>query len=171
MTALTQYLSDLPGREDGEKVGDARSRCEHCQLAFVQLSNVIERHIRLLSQGCDGSLVPGTFARRRGQEKPVHTSLSSEETFPRWVGCFAELQSLHGPVCQQCRMLFFFRASCPPSLTIHCADSPGKHRRFPTIHRGSSPGFLCGNNGVSSHGMTRNVGQRAHERGYAVNLH
>jgi len=46
MTALTQYLSDLPGREDGEKVGDARSSCEHCQLAFVQLSNVIERHIR-----------------------------------------------------------------------------------------------------------------------------
>jgi hypothetical protein len=65
MTALTQYLSDLPGREDGEKVGDARSSCEHCQLAFVQLGNVIERHMRLWGQGRDGSLVPGAFARRR----------------------------------------------------------------------------------------------------------
>src|SRR5205814_7715784 len=35
MTALTQYLSDLPGREDGEKAGDARTDCEPCQLAFV----------------------------------------------------------------------------------------------------------------------------------------
>jgi hypothetical protein len=76
MTALTQYLSDLPGREDGEKVGDARSSCEHCQLAFVQLGNVIERHMRLLGQGRDGSLVPGAFARRRGRGKPVHASLS-----------------------------------------------------------------------------------------------
>ena len=40
MTALTQYLSDLPGREDGEKAGDARPDCERCQLAFVQLGQL-----------------------------------------------------------------------------------------------------------------------------------
>ena len=144
MTALTQYISDLPGREDGEKVGDARSSCEHCQLAFVELGNVIDRHGQLLGQGFDGSLVPGTFARRRGREKPLHTSLSYDETFPQWVVCFAVLHSLDGPVRQKCRMLFFLSAYCPPSITIHCADSPGKHSRFPAIQRDPSPGFLCG---------------------------
>jgi len=66
MAALTQYLSDLPGREDGEKVGDAGTDCERCQLAFVQLGNLLDRHVRLLGQGFYGSLVRGTFARRRG---------------------------------------------------------------------------------------------------------
>jgi hypothetical protein len=66
MTALTQYLSDLPGHEDGEKVGDARSSCEHCQLAFVQLGNVIDRHVRLSGQGFDGARVRRAFARMRG---------------------------------------------------------------------------------------------------------
>jgi hypothetical protein len=35
MTVLTQHLSDLSGREDGEKASDARPDCEHCQLVFV----------------------------------------------------------------------------------------------------------------------------------------
>jgi hypothetical protein len=76
MTALTQYLSDLPGREDGEKAGDARTDCERCQLAFVQTGNLIDRHVRLLGQGCDGSLARGASARMHGRGKPVHVSLS-----------------------------------------------------------------------------------------------
>ena len=76
MTVLTQYLSDLPGREDGKKAGDTRPDFEHGQLAFVQLGNVIDRHVRLSGQGFDGSLVRGTVARMRGRGKPVHMSLS-----------------------------------------------------------------------------------------------
>ena len=76
MTALTHYLSDLPDREDGEKAGDARLGFERCQLAFVQLDNLIDRHVRLLGQVFDGSLVRGAFAGMRGREKPVHGSLS-----------------------------------------------------------------------------------------------
>lgn len=76
MTALTQYLSDLPGREDGEKTGDARTDFKHCQLVFVQLGNLIARHVRFSGQGFDGSLVRGAFARMRGRGKPVYGSLS-----------------------------------------------------------------------------------------------
>jgi hypothetical protein len=76
MTALTQYLSDLPGREDGEKAGDARTDGAHCQLAFVQTGHLIDRHVRLLGQGFDGSLVRGASAGMRGRGKPVHMSLS-----------------------------------------------------------------------------------------------
>jgi len=76
MTALTQYLSDLTGREDGEKAGDTRTDFEHCQLAFVQPGNLIDRHVRLSGQGFDGSLVRGAFARMHGRGKPVHGSLS-----------------------------------------------------------------------------------------------
>jgi hypothetical protein len=54
-----------------------RSDCEHCQLVFVQLGNVIYRHVRLVGQGFNGSLVRGAFARMRGRRKPVHLSLSS----------------------------------------------------------------------------------------------
>jgi hypothetical protein len=77
MTVLTQYLSDLPDREDGEKASDARPDCEHCQLVFVQMGNVIDRQVRFSGQGFDGSLVYGAFARMRGRGKPVHASLSS----------------------------------------------------------------------------------------------
>ena len=76
MTALTQYLSDLPDREDGEQAGDARTDFEPGQLAFVQLGNVIDRHVRLSGQGFDGALVRGAVARMRGRGKPVHVSLS-----------------------------------------------------------------------------------------------
>ena len=76
MTALTQYLSDLPDREDGEKAGDARPDFERCQLAFVQLDNLIDRHVRLSGQIFDGALVRRAFARMRGRGKPVHGSLS-----------------------------------------------------------------------------------------------
>jgi hypothetical protein len=82
MTALTQYLSDLPGREDSEKAGDARTDCEHCQLVCVQLGNVLDRHVRLSGQGFDGALVRGAVARLRGREKPVHGSLSCGEYVP-----------------------------------------------------------------------------------------
>ena len=34
MVMLTQYLSDLPHRKDGEKAGDARTNFEPCQLVF-----------------------------------------------------------------------------------------------------------------------------------------
>ena len=76
MTTLTQYLSDLPGREDSEKAGDARTDFEHCQLVCVQLGNLIERHVRLSGQGFDGALVRRAFTRMRGRGKPVHGSLS-----------------------------------------------------------------------------------------------
>ena len=76
MTALTQYLLDLPHREDGEKAGDACSGCEHGQLVFVQLDNVLDRHVRLAGQGFDGALVCGAFARLCGRGKPAHMSLS-----------------------------------------------------------------------------------------------
>ncbi len=66
MTALTQYLSDLPSREDSEKAGDARTDFEHCQLVCVQLGNVIEGHVRLSGQGFDGALVRRAFTRMRG---------------------------------------------------------------------------------------------------------
>jgi hypothetical protein len=46
MTALTQYVSDLAEREDAEKAGDACAGGKHCQLAFVQLGNVIDWHVR-----------------------------------------------------------------------------------------------------------------------------
>jgi len=76
MTALTQYLSDLPGREDSEKVSDARTNCERCQLAFVELGNLINWPVRLLGQDFDSSLVRGTFAPGRGRGKPMHMLLS-----------------------------------------------------------------------------------------------
>lgn len=66
MTALTQYVSDLTDREDAEKGGDACTDCEHCQLAFVQLGNLLDRHVRFFGQGFDGSLVRGAFVRMRG---------------------------------------------------------------------------------------------------------
>jgi hypothetical protein len=70
--ALTQYLSDLPGREDGEKAGNARTDCEYCQLVFVQLGNLNDWHVRFSGQGFDGSLVRGAFARMRGRGKSGH---------------------------------------------------------------------------------------------------
>ena len=76
MTALTQYRSDLPGREDGEKAGDARTGFELCQLVFVQPGNLIDRHVRFSGQGFDSALVRGAFARLRGRGKTVHVSLS-----------------------------------------------------------------------------------------------
>jgi hypothetical protein len=76
MTALMQYLSNLPHREDGEKASGARPDCEPCQLVFVELGNFIDRHVRLSGQGFDGALMCGTFARLRGRGKPVHVSLS-----------------------------------------------------------------------------------------------
>ena len=76
MTVLTQYLSDLPDREDSEKAGDARPDFERCQLPFVQLGNLIDRHVRLAGQIFDGALVRRAFARMRGRGKPVHGSLS-----------------------------------------------------------------------------------------------
>ena len=77
MMALTQYLPNLPSREDGEKTGDTRTDGERCQLAFVELGNLINWHVRLLGQSFDGSLVRGAFARRRRRGKSVHVSLSS----------------------------------------------------------------------------------------------
>ena len=76
MTPLTQELADRSSRKDGEKAGDARPDFERCQLAFVQLGNLIDRHVRLAGQVFDGSLVRGAFARMRGRERPVHGSLS-----------------------------------------------------------------------------------------------
>ena len=76
MRVLTQYLSDLPGRKDGEKAGNARTDCECGQLAFVQTGDLINRHVRLLGQGFDGSLMCGASTRMRGRGKPVHRSLS-----------------------------------------------------------------------------------------------
>jgi len=66
MTALTQYISDLPGREDSEKAGDARTDCEDCQLVCVQLRNVLDWHVRFSGQGFDGALVRRTVTRLRG---------------------------------------------------------------------------------------------------------
>jgi hypothetical protein len=66
MTALTQYVADFPDREDAEKAGDACADCEHCQLAFVQLDNLIDRHVRFSGQGFDGSLVRGAFVSMHG---------------------------------------------------------------------------------------------------------
>ena len=72
LTVLTQYVSDLAEREDAEKAGDARTDCEHCQLAFVQLSNFIDGHMRFLGQSFDSSLVWGAFVKRRGRGNSVH---------------------------------------------------------------------------------------------------
>jgi hypothetical protein len=77
MRALTQYLADLPGRENGEKAGDARPGCEHGQFVCVELGNLRDWHVRLAGQGFDGSLVRGAFVRMRGRGKPVHVSLAS----------------------------------------------------------------------------------------------
>jgi hypothetical protein len=68
MMTLTQYLSDLPGRKDGEKVGDARTHCERCQLTFVELANLRNGHVQLLSQGFDRSPVRITVARSVDEE-------------------------------------------------------------------------------------------------------
>jgi hypothetical protein len=76
MMALTQYLPDLPSREDGEKTSDTRTDGERCQLAFVEFGNLINWHVRLLGQDFDSSLVHGAFARRRSRGKSVHVSLS-----------------------------------------------------------------------------------------------
>ena len=50
MTALTQYLSDLLGREDGKKAGEARPDYEHCQLAFVGRCRLPQRSRSLAGQ-------------------------------------------------------------------------------------------------------------------------
>jgi hypothetical protein len=81
-TALTQELSDLPGREDGEKAGEARTDCKDCQLALVELGNVLDRHVQLAGQGFDGSLVCGAVVRMRGRGQTGHISLSSDEHVP-----------------------------------------------------------------------------------------
>src|SRR5437667_12292318 len=77
MGVIGLFPPEISSHEDGEKASDARPDCEHCQLAFVQLGNVIDRHVRCLGQGFDGSLVRGAFARMRGRGKPAHVSLAS----------------------------------------------------------------------------------------------
>ena len=67
MTGVAARSPDLPGRENGEKAGDARPDCEHYQLVCVQLGNVIDRHVRLSGQGFDGALVRGAFRRGPGE--------------------------------------------------------------------------------------------------------
>jgi hypothetical protein len=64
MTTLTQDRTDLPDREDGEKVRDARPDCERCQLAGVELGNVIKRHVRFAGQGLDVLRVCSVIMRR-----------------------------------------------------------------------------------------------------------
>jgi len=53
-----------------------RTNCEAYQLAFVELGNMIDRHVRLLGQGVDGALVPGALVGRCRRAKPVYMSLS-----------------------------------------------------------------------------------------------
>jgi hypothetical protein len=77
MGVIGLFPPEVSSHEDGEKASDARPDCEHCQLVFVQLGNVIDRHVRLAGQGFEGSLVPGAFARMCGRGKPVHVSLAS----------------------------------------------------------------------------------------------
>jgi hypothetical protein len=57
MGVIGLFPPEVSSNEDGEKASDARPDCEHCQLAFVQLGNVIDRHVRCLGQGFDASLV------------------------------------------------------------------------------------------------------------------
>jgi hypothetical protein len=71
------FPPEVSSHEDGEKAREARPDCEHCQLAFGQLGNVIDRHVRCLGQGFEASLVRGAFARLRGRGKLVHVSLAS----------------------------------------------------------------------------------------------
>ena len=85
MGVIGLFPPEVSSHEDGEQASDARPDCEHCQLVFVHLGNVIDRHVRCLGQGFDGSLVCGAFARRRGRGKPVHVSLSS--CVPELPGC------------------------------------------------------------------------------------
>jgi hypothetical protein len=65
MTTLTQDLTDLAGRKDGEKAGDARTGCEHGQFVCVELGNLLDRYVRLAGQGLDGALVRGAVVGMR----------------------------------------------------------------------------------------------------------
>jgi hypothetical protein len=58
MTALTQYLSDLLGRGDGKKAGEARPDYEHCQLAFVGRCRLQQRSRSLAGQAVLTPSVP-----------------------------------------------------------------------------------------------------------------
>jgi hypothetical protein len=75
MTAL-RYISRTFRVVRIQKKPLMRTNCEACQRAFVELANMIDRHVRLLGQGVDGSLVPGALVGRCRRAKPVYMSLS-----------------------------------------------------------------------------------------------
>jgi hypothetical protein len=72
MMTLTQDRADRAGREDGEKAGDARPGCEHGQCACVELGNLLDRHVRLAGQGCNGALVRSAVVGRRRRGTHSH---------------------------------------------------------------------------------------------------
>ena len=63
MTALTQELAHLPGRENSEKAGDMCPDGEPGQLPGVELGNIVNRQVCLAGQNFDGALVCGAFSR------------------------------------------------------------------------------------------------------------
>ncbi len=60
--ALTQHFAHVPGRENAEKTSDAGTDLELGVGVFVEPRHFIDRHLRFLGQGLDGSLVMGLFA-------------------------------------------------------------------------------------------------------------
>jgi hypothetical protein len=64
MTTVTQERANLPGREDGEIVRDARPGGERGQLAVVELGHILERHVRFAGQGLEVARVRRAVVRR-----------------------------------------------------------------------------------------------------------
>jgi len=82
---LTQRLAVIPQGEDAEEAPDARANLELGVGVFVEARHFIDRHLRFLGQGLDGSLVVGFFA-------VISVHKECYERFQAWPdGVFAPL--------------------------------------------------------------------------------
>ncbi len=83
--AFTQRLADIAEGEDTKEAPDARANLELGVGVFVELRHFIDRHLRFLGQGLDGSLVMGFFA-------VISVHKECYEWFQAWpAGVFAPL--------------------------------------------------------------------------------
>jgi hypothetical protein len=81
--ALTQHFPDISDGENAKKAPDTRTNLKLGPCVFVELRHFINRHLRLLGQELDGSLLMGSFAVISGHSNPQDTAHVLGDTV-RW---------------------------------------------------------------------------------------